>query len=90
MIVGELRDGQLTIIDRLRETVRLALLLRLAVLWNRSRKRAGLPSVGLKVHDDGIALKFPSGWLAGSLLTVADLEREQIYLQNIGFELDFD
>jgi exopolyphosphatase/guanosine-5'-triphosphate,3'-diphosphate pyrophosphatase len=71
------------------DALRLATLLRLAVLLNRSRTTAGLPAVTLEVGDDNIALKFPLGWLADNPLTVADLEREQTYLRNVGLTIEF-
>ena len=69
--------------------LRLALLLRLAVLLNRSRTTVELPTVGLEVDDVGMSLTFPPGWLGENPLTVADLEREQNYLQNADIRLDF-
>jgi len=72
-----------------KNAIRLALLLRLAVLLNRSRTTVELPSVRLEVGDVSIGLKFPRGWLADNPLTVADLEREREYLQSAGFRLEF-
>lgn len=71
------------------KAVRLALLQRLAVLLNRSRSTVALPTVGLEVDDVSMALSFQRGWLTDNPLTVADLEREQNYLRNAGFKLDF-
>jgi exopolyphosphatase/guanosine-5'-triphosphate,3'-diphosphate pyrophosphatase len=71
------------------KVLRLALLLRLAVLLNRSRSTVELPPIRLAADDINIGLKFPRGWLADNPLTVADLAREQKYLQNAGFRLDF-
>ncbi|MCH8307511.1 MAG: Ppx/GppA family phosphatase [Proteobacteria bacterium] len=70
-------------------SLRLALLLRLAVLLNRSRTTVELPTIVLEVGQDDIRLKFPDAWLADNPLTVADLEREQEYLGYAGFSLDF-
>jgi exopolyphosphatase/guanosine-5'-triphosphate,3'-diphosphate pyrophosphatase len=36
-----------------------------------------------------MALRFDSAWLEENPLTVADLEREQGYLQDAGYELTF-
>jgi exopolyphosphatase/guanosine-5'-triphosphate,3'-diphosphate pyrophosphatase len=69
--------------------MRLALLLRLAVLLNRSRRTVELPTIVLEVGQNDIRLKFPEVWLAHNALTVADLEREQEYLGYAGFNLDF-
>jgi len=71
-------------------SLRLALLLRLAVLLNRSRTTVELPAIVLEVAQDDIRLKFPDVWLARNALTVADLEREQKYLGYAGFNLAFD
>jgi len=72
-----------------KKALRLALLLRLAVLLNRSRTTAELPFVTLDVDKASMKLKFPSEWLADNPLTVADLEREQKYLRHAGFKLEF-
>ena len=72
-----------------RNALRLALLLRLAVLLNRSRTTVEFPVVCLEVGEVSMGLKFPCGWLADNPLTVADLEREQEYLQSTGVRLEF-
>ena len=69
--------------------LRLALLLRLAVLLNRSRTTVELPTVGLEVDDVSMSLTFPREWLGENPLTLADLEREQNYLKIAGISLDF-
>jgi len=81
MIVGELRHGQLAIIDRIRETVRLAVLLK------RSRSQEDIPRIGLSVDDHSLELCFDAAWLQANPLTVADLEREQEYLGEAGYQL---
>ena len=68
---------------------RLAILLRLAVLLNRSRSSKPLPHVDLRVDAKTVSLRFPSGWLDENPLTVADLEREQSYLKPIRYSLDY-
>ena len=73
-----------------RETaLRLALLLRLAVLLNRSRSQADLPPIDLRVGKDSFALTFDPDWLRDNPLTVADLERESGYAKAIGYTLSF-
>ncbi len=69
--------------------LRLAIIHRLAVLLNRSRSTQELPQVGLRVDGESLQLAFPSGWLDSNPLTVADLQREQQYLQAIGYGLEF-
>jgi exopolyphosphatase/guanosine-5'-triphosphate,3'-diphosphate pyrophosphatase len=65
------------------------MLLRIAVLLNRSRNDTDLPDVGLAVGDNTLHLKFDPAWLAANTLTAADLQREQSYLRNVGYELTF-
>lgn len=72
------------------EALRLALLLRLAVLLNRSRSSIELPDMKLRVDQSAMELKFPDGWLAENPLTVADLAREKRSLQDAGFDLTYE
>ena len=67
----------------------IAIVHRLAVLLNRSRSTRDLPGIELTVSGNEIKLRFPEEWLAANPLTVADLEREQQYLESIKFELFF-
>ena len=69
--------------------LRLALLLRLAVLLNRSRSRFDLSVVELTAGTRSIYLSFESDWLQANPLTVADLERERVFVDAAGYELDF-
>lgn len=69
--------------------LRLAMLLRLAVLLSRSRGRGDLPRVALHVKDNSLNLGFESEWLESNPLAAADLERERGYLQAIGYDLTF-
>jgi exopolyphosphatase/guanosine-5'-triphosphate,3'-diphosphate pyrophosphatase len=73
-----------------RETaLRLALLLRLSVLLNRSRSSVPQPAIALRVAEKSLALGFDAEWLAANPLTVADLERERQYVGAVGYTLDF-
>jgi exopolyphosphatase/guanosine-5'-triphosphate,3'-diphosphate pyrophosphatase len=65
------------------------ILLRLAVLLNRSRNDADLPPIRLTVDPGSLDLTFDTEWLQANPLTVADIEREQGYLERIGYELRF-
>jgi len=67
--------------------LRLLMLLRLAVLLNRSRKEAEHPPVTMQVSGNKIAISFDAEWLAENPLTIADLEREQGLLDQLGYEL---
>ncbi|MGB5247787.1 MAG: Ppx/GppA phosphatase family protein [Woeseia sp.] len=66
---------------------RLAILLRLSVLLNRSRSSETLPEIELKTNDQSILLTFPGAWLNDNPLTLADLQREYEYLKAIGYTL---
>ena len=70
-----------------KQSLRLALLLRLAVLLNRSRSSEALPDIGLRVEKNTLVLRFPERWLGANPLTLAELEREQGYLQQIDYTL---
>jgi len=72
-----------------KKALRLAILLRLAVLLNRSRRREPLPAVALKPGKRRLRLEFPRGWLEDNPLTIADLERERGYLKEVGYRLDY-
>jgi exopolyphosphatase/guanosine-5'-triphosphate,3'-diphosphate pyrophosphatase len=69
--------------------LRLAILLRLAVLLNRSRNQAETPPVEMNVDGRTLTLKFDPDWLAANPLTVADLEREQRLLSQTDYELSY-
>ena len=70
--------------------LKLAIILRLAVLVNRSRGAGGPDDIVASADKDGMSLTFPDGWLAANPLTIADLEREQQYLGAVGVGLRFD
>ena len=69
--------------------LRLSMLLRLAVLLNRSRSPVDMPSVNLVVSASSMSLEFDANWLSSNPLTIADLEREQDYLRGTDYELKF-
>lgn len=73
----------------LTRTLRLCVLLRLAVLLNRGRQRTAPPPVLLESVEGGLALTFEPGWLEENPLTQADLHTEQGYLRPHGFELTY-
>jgi exopolyphosphatase/guanosine-5'-triphosphate,3'-diphosphate pyrophosphatase len=62
--------------------LKLIVILRLAVLLNRTRAPASLPAFQLVPQDDSLEIRFPPGWLSEHPLTRADLEREVGYLRN--------
>ena len=72
-----------------KKALRLAILLRLAVLLNRSRSTSALPPLTVTARKHELRMAFPAGWLAANPLTVADLERERDYLDAVGYRLLF-
>lgn len=70
-----------------RPVLRLCVILRLAVLLNRSRSQVPLPAVKLAVKKSGYVLSFPPEWLDGNPLTRADIEEEAERLAPLGFEV---
>ncbi len=67
--------------------LRLLMILRLAVLLNRSRKGNEQPPVTVNVSENSIDIGFDADWLAANPLTIADLEREKEFLSEVGYEL---
>jgi exopolyphosphatase/guanosine-5'-triphosphate,3'-diphosphate pyrophosphatase len=72
-----------------KQAVYLTLILRLAILLHRNRDEQRLPDFKLTLTKAKISLKFPSGWLAQSPLTQADLTQEAEYLKTAGYKLEF-
>jgi len=70
--------------------LRLAILLRLAVLLNRSRNNDAAPALKITVTEQSVSLHFDRDWLEANPLTVADLEREQAFLAGVGYSLGID
>ncbi|WP_062060095.1 Ppx/GppA phosphatase family protein [Cellvibrio sp. OA-2007] len=69
------------------DLVRLAMLLRLAVIFHRGRVKSGMPAITLSAGKKRVDLQLPHDWLEQHPLTCADLETEQRYLGDIGYEL---
>jgi len=72
------------------KSLRLAIVLRLAVLLNRSRKASDLSGIEANASDTNLNLRFAEGWLADNPLTIADLQSEQPLLAAAGIELSFE
>lgn len=70
------------------DLVRLAILLRLAAIFHRGRIKAGMPAIALSVDKKRVNLHLPHDWLEQHPLTCADLETEQRYLGDIGYQLE--
>jgi exopolyphosphatase/guanosine-5'-triphosphate,3'-diphosphate pyrophosphatase len=78
----------LTLVDE-ETALRLAIILRLAVLLNRGRSPSLLPRIVYTARKKAFELKFPEGWLEEHPLTRADLEEEVGLLRKVGYELEF-
>jgi exopolyphosphatase / guanosine-5'-triphosphate,3'-diphosphate pyrophosphatase len=72
------------------DLVHLAILLRLAVIFHRSRMRNDNPTIKLKVDTNDLTLRLPAKWMEKHPLTLADLETENEYLLEIGYELTIE
>lgn len=68
-------------------TMRLCILLRLAVLVHRGRSAVNKPMLLLDVDGDHIRLSFPNAWLDGHPLTRAELEQEAERLKSAGYHM---
>ena len=68
--------------------IKLAIILRLATILNRSRIRISNP-FQISAHEQQIKLDFAEGWLDEHDLTRADLEQEAEYLQQEDIKLSF-
>jgi exopolyphosphatase/guanosine-5'-triphosphate,3'-diphosphate pyrophosphatase len=71
-----------------KRALRLAVLLRLAVVLHRSRTSTRVPAV--TAQGQTLLLRFPAGWLEEHPLTEADLEQEAQYLKASGVALVVD
>lgn len=69
--------------------LKLSILLRVAVLLNRSRGSLDLSGIDARAQGNSLRLTFPPGWLESNPLTVADLNREQRYVSSIDHDLQF-
>jgi exopolyphosphatase/guanosine-5'-triphosphate,3'-diphosphate pyrophosphatase len=67
--------------------LRLIVILRLAVLLNRSRNDLEMPPIAVSASENGLSIRFDPEWLAANSLTVADLERERELLAEVGYTL---
>lgn len=72
-----------------RDDLLLIQVLRLAVLFNRSRREMALPKMTLKPQDNGCKLYVPADWLEQNPLARTDLEEEESDWKgmNLGFRL---
>jgi exopolyphosphatase/guanosine-5'-triphosphate,3'-diphosphate pyrophosphatase len=69
--------------------LRLAAIIRLAVLLRRSRSGRDVMPARVSATEKKITLQFPPGWLDAHPLTSVDLRREKKYLKSVGMKLRF-
>lgn len=67
--------------------IQVSILLRIAIIFHRGRKKNGLPKLLLKPVGKELVLSLPEAWLEENPLTHADLESEARYLQDIDYSL---
>ena len=72
-----------------KRATRLAILLRLAVLFNRGRSYEFPEVLRISAKGNSIKLCLPSDWLDSNPLSLADLENEQAFLSSADYELEF-
>jgi len=72
-----------------RATERLAVLLRLAVILNRSRSPHPPPAITIEAGKRSLQIMFEEGWLEKHPLTRTDLEQEKEWLAAAGYTLEF-
>ncbi len=70
-------------------TIRLIVLLRLAVLLHRSRSDRQTPNIQVTATSNSIKLNFPDDWLKQHPLTKADLKAEKKQLADVDIKLKF-
>lgn len=68
-----------------------SIILRLALLLSRGRRRVDIRGIRLLWQENELAVEFPTDWLANNPLCLADLKQEQKYLSkaDIGFQFTF-
>ena len=66
----------------------LIIILRIAVILNRSIPEYASPDYIVKAKKQSLSLHFPSHWFDDNPLTIADLESEIDYLNVIGYKLE--
>jgi exopolyphosphatase/guanosine-5'-triphosphate,3'-diphosphate pyrophosphatase len=67
--------------------LKLLCILRLGIVLNINRQETQLPEFGVKVSNMKVVLSFPENWFDLSPLLLADLEQENVYLENSGINL---
>ncbi|MCW8934134.1 MAG: exopolyphosphatase [Gammaproteobacteria bacterium] len=73
--------------EKILRSMHIAVLLRLSVIFHRSRTDNKLPEIKMQLLDNSLILKLPDQWLNEHPLTINDLEQEAEYLSVIGLNL---
>jgi len=71
------------------QVYKLIALLRLGVLLNIKRQDDILPDISLKAEEDQLDMKFPDGWLEQKPILSADIQRESVYIKELGIKLSY-
>jgi exopolyphosphatase/guanosine-5'-triphosphate,3'-diphosphate pyrophosphatase len=74
--------------DERERLMRLAALLRIAVVLHRNRAAGEPPSLEAKARGNDLSLRFRPGWLEARPLTCLDLAQEQAYLAAVPIRLN--
>jgi len=67
--------------------IKLAVILRLSVIFHRSRTENTLPAIGITAKGNDLTLKLPDSWLNEHPLTINDLEQEAVHLLNVDLRM---
>lgn len=70
--------------------VKLAVILRFAIILHRSHEDIALPDLKLKAKDQSLKISFPTDWFETHSLTYADLQYEKELLAKQGFKLEIN
>ncbi len=88
LILAHRKRFPLKVMDQYKaELIFIAIILRLAVLFNRTRLKEGLPELDLEIKKNKLRVLLPTGWLEKHPLTLADLETEKRRLNAVDIEL---
>jgi exopolyphosphatase/guanosine-5'-triphosphate,3'-diphosphate pyrophosphatase len=68
-------------------TIRLAVILRMAVILHRSRTKMTIPELTLNASKNKLEIQFPAGWFETHALTLTDFKNEIELLEPAGIEL---
>jgi len=67
--------------------IHLSVILRLSVIFHRSRIESSLPAIRIALENKILVMKLPDQWLNEHPLTINDLQNESVYLEAMGITL---